>query len=301
MHAPTQKQEAPTSTSEGRAGPSAVSRGSSLISRRPRDTADEERYGAVRIEREGGGAHPRLTFEGPHDSLTGGDVEDLRDAVTALVESDARAITLRGRDGAFCSGADLSEFAGDERDAVRLRRLAATLYDAVYGLHTAPVPVVTGVNGVAAGAGFGLALAGDLVTMRGDARLEFAYPRIGLVGDAGATWLLPRLVGLGHAREIILRDEPIGADHAVGLGLATTAVPVGEFDERLSDPAAELAAGPTVALGRAKRLLIRSFERDLAEGLAAETEAMAAAARTADFKRGHAAFLDDDEPAFEGE
>lgn len=132
------------------------------------------------------------------------------------------------------------------------------------------------------------------------ARIEFAYPRIGLTGDGGTTFFLPRLVDMRTAKEILLLDEMIEPAAAVELGLATEVVASDEFDERHGELAARMADGPTVALGLTKRLMTESFDASLESQLAAETERIVAACRTADFSRGHAAFFAGEDPEFVG-
>lgn len=258
-------------------------------------------YETLRVEHDDSIAHITLDSPGRFNSLTMAMADELVTVITDLSDDESvRCLTLTGTDEAFCSGADLAALDGEASDAPRLRRLASTLHDSVIQLHQADTPIVTGINAVAAGAGVGLALGGDLVVMSEDATIEFAYPRIGLTGDGGATFLLPRLVGLRRAKEIALLDEPIGADHAVSLGLVTESVSTNEFDQRFHEMAERLADGPTAALSATKRLLTESFDRDLAQQLAEETDTIAQAARTEDYQRGHEAFFKDEEPEFVG-
>lgn len=246
--------------------------------------------------------HVRMDTDAPFNALTPTLVEELLDvAVHCNEELDVRAIALTGSEDGFCAGADLRLFEGGEADPRKLRRLAITLHEAIEELHAVGVPIVTGVNAVAAGAGFGLALHGDLVLISDEARLEFAYPRIGLAADAGTTFLLPRLVGLRKAMEIALRNEAIGPQEAVDLGLATEAVAHEDLPDRLDDLAHEVASGPTVAFGETRRLMYGSFDRGLADQLAAEQEAMSRAVRTDDFRRGLEAFFQKGAPEFRGE
>jgi len=227
--------------------------------------------------------------------------DELLEVATELGEDDdVRCIALTGSGDAYGAGADLSRLAGDERDATYLRRMTSTLHDGVLQLHQAEKPVVVGVNGVAAGAGFSLAIFGDVVLMSEDARLEYAYHRIGLTGDGGSTFFLPRIVGLRDAMAIALLDEPIDADRAVELGLATEAVAADELDDRLDEVARTLADGPTRSLGRTKRLLLSSFDRDLAGQMAAETDTIARSAHTEDYARGIAAFFEKEPAEFVG-
>lgn len=212
-----------------------------------------------------------------------------------------RAIVVGGTAGTFCTGADLRTFAGDASDERRLWAIATRLHAALEQLVRSPKPVITAVEGVAAGGGLGLALVGDLVYMADDARLEFAYPRIGLSGDGGTSYLLPRLVGLRRARELALRDEPIGAERAVDLGLATEALPTDALDAAVEETARELAEGPTRAYGRFKQLTWDGLDRPFDGQLRAEAEVISRLARTADFAAGMAAFTTGEEPTFTGE
>lgn len=232
-------------------------------------------------------------------NVTMGD-ELLKLAAFLNADDDVRCAVMTGSDGVFCAGADVESFHEEGHGSESVRRQASILHDAIIQFHQANVPLITGVNGVATGAGLGIALLGDLVLISDEARFEYGYPRIGLPGDGGATFHLPRLVGLRKAKDIALLDRPISADEAVEWGLATESVPDGEFDERLDELTRELASGPTQAYGAAKQLLTRSFDRSLEEQLAAETDAIARGADTDDHAEGVAAFVEKREPEFEG-
>lgn len=221
-------------------------------------------------------------------------------AATLGDDPDTRCIVLTHEGEFFGSGADLTQLSGDESDASHLRRLASRAHEAIVHFHRTETPIVGGVDGIAAGIGFSIALVPDLVVLSEDATLKYAYPGIGLTGDGGATFMLPRLVGLRRAKEIVLKDEPIAPEEAVDLGLATEAVPADEFDDRIEELATELAAGPTHALGTLTRLLTDSYERSLESQLAVEADALAEAARTEDYERGLEAFFGEDEPEFVG-
>lgn len=258
-------------------------------------------YQNLRIEREDGVETVTLDSTAGHNAITMDMADELHRVAIDLGEDAAvRAVVLTHEGDFFGAGADLSAFEGDERDAPFLRRLAGRLHEAVLQFHGAEVPIIGAVDGVAAGAGFSLAIMPDLVVLSADARLEYAYPRIGLTGDGGTTFFLPRLVGLRRAKEILLLDEPIGPDEAVELGLATEAVPADEFQARVDELAAEIAAGPTASLGATKRLMTESFDATLETQLAAEVDAMADAARSEDFERGYDAFFGDEDPDFVG-
>ena len=259
-------------------------------------------YETIKVTRTG--AVTRLAFDRPdaHNALDRRMAEELVDAAHDLVSDDGvRSLAVTGNGPAFNTGADLTTLAGDGTDERRLRGFAGHLHEFVGSLLRAPKPVVTGVNGVAAGGGLGPALCGDVVLVAEGARLEFAYPRIGLSGDGGSTYLLPRLVGLRRAQELALRDEPVSGREAVDVGLATERVPDDELDKRLAAETERLAAGPTRAYGATKRLLHRSFEQSLERHLGEEADAIAGLTATEDYARDHAAFGDEEDPSFVGE
>lgn len=264
----------------------------------------ESDYEHVTVERVGDVG--RIVMDRPerNNAMNRPMAREMRDAAVELVVDDGvRCIVLTGTGGVFNTGADLTTLEASPGDAAQLRQVAGRLHGAVSQLARAPKPVIAGVNGVAAGGGMGPALCADLVLMAESARFEFAYPRIGLSGDGGSTYYLPRLVGLRTAQEIALRDDPIPAEEAVELGLATEAVPDDDFEERLAEEAATLAGGPTLAYAATKGLLRQSFDRSLDEQLAAEAETIAGLTSTADYARGIEAFLgtEDDQAAFEGQ
>lgn len=258
--------------------------------------------GDFRIEKDEESAVARVTLDsGKANPLSTKTLEELFEAAVVVNEDeDVRCVVLTGSGEFYCSGFDLGKLEGGPEDGATLRTAVSTFHDAVVQLHQADKPVVTGVNGIAAGGGFGLALLGDVMVMCEEARLEYAYSRIGLTGDGGSTFFLPRLVGLRRATEIALLDRPVEAEEAVDMGIATEAVSADEFDERLDEIAQELAAGPTKAYAATKRLMARSFDRSLEEQLGAETEAMAESTHTEDYARGVEAFFGDEEPEFEG-
>lgn len=233
--------------------------------------------------------------------------EELLELATYLdSDPDVRCAVMTGSDGVFCAGADVGSFDGEDEKpdagerSAGIRQGASLFHDSIVQFHQADVPLVTGVNGIAIGAGLGIAMMGDLVLLSEDAHFEYGYPRLGLPGDGGATFHLPRLVGLRRAKDIVLLDRPISPEEAVDWGLATESVPGDEFDDRLDELAGEIAAGPTRALGSVKQLLTRSFDRSIEEQLAAETDAIANAAGTDDHVEGVSAFVENRDPEFQG-
>ncbi|WP_290813707.1 enoyl-CoA hydratase-related protein [Halovivax sp.] len=215
-------------------------------------------------------------------------------------DDGVRTIALTGSGGTFNTGADLSTLDGDERDADAIDAVAGPLHDAVRTMTRAPKPVVTGINGVVAGGGLGLALASDVAVMANDARFEYAYPSIGLSGDGGITWLLPRLVGLRRAQSFALLGEPIDAAEAVDRALVTEAVPADEFDDRFATVAADLASGPTEAFARIRRLFFEGTDRGLGRHLRHERESLTGLTTTRDYATGIGTFFEDEDPSFEG-
>jgi 2-(1,2-epoxy-1,2-dihydrophenyl)acetyl-CoA isomerase len=259
-------------------------------------------YDNLHVDRDDGVATVTLDSTAGRNALHIGLTNELIDVATRLGDDpDARCIVLTHEGNFFGSGADLSALAGDETDAPELRQLAGRLHEALVQFHQAEVPVLGGVDGIAAGGSFSMAIFPDLLLLSDESRLEYAYPRIGLTGDGGTTYSLPRLVGLRTAKEILLLDEPISPEEAVDMGLATEVVPADEFDDRLDELAHQLASGPTHALGKTKRLMAESFDRSLEAQLAAETEVIADATHTEDFSRGVDAFFGDGDPEFTGQ
>ena len=261
----------------------------------------EYEYDNLRVTHDDGVATVTLDSTAGRNALHLDMTDEMVDAAATLGEDpDTRCIVLTHDGDFYGAGADLSQFDADESDAPGLRQLAGRLHEALIQFHQAEVPVLGAVDGIAAGAGFSLAIFPDIVLLSDEARLEYAYPRIGLIGDGGSTFFLPRLVGLRAAREIALLDEPVTPERAVELGLATEVVPTADFDDRVDELAGQLASGPTHAFGTTKRLMTESFDRSLESQLAAETEAMAEATHTEDYSRGLSAFFGKDDPDFVG-
>ncbi len=243
-----------------------------------------------------------LDREDAHNSINETMSEELPDAAQKLAsDDDVRCIAFAANGPTFNTGADLTMLSGDGSDEPLIRSLANGLHEFVSQLVRAPKPVVTGVTGVAAAGGLGPSICGDIVLAGESARFEFAHPRIGLSGDGGSTYFLPRLVGLRRAQEIAFRDEPIGAAEAVEIGLVTDVVADEDLRARLAGAASRLASGPTSGYAVTKRLLTESLDTPLDTQLADEAAEIARLTNTEDFSRGHAAFGGDETPGFVGE
>ena len=241
------------------------------------------------LERDGSIA--TLRFNRP-DALNAIDVP-LANAFLAAVQSIAadpgvRAVVLCGNGKGFMAGGDLATLRADPvQGAIDI---LTPLNAALQMLTQMNAPVIAQVHGVAAGAGLSLLLMADYVLMAEGTRLNLAYINLGTSCDVGASWALPRVVGLRKALEIALLGDAFTADDALRLGLVNRVVPVAELETATTALAQRLAAGPTVAYGAMKRLMRASTDHTLAEQLAAEKEAFVHCAGTEDFRAGVEAF-----------
>ncbi|HYN93467.1 MAG TPA: enoyl-CoA hydratase-related protein [Pilimelia sp.] len=247
-----------------------------------------------------------LTLNRP-DAMNALDValkEALRDALGSLAgDRSCRAVVLAGAGGAFCVGQDLREHAATLADGAAdpLATVRAHYNPIAQRLADLPKPVVAAVRGMAAGAGASLALLADFRLGGPGTTLLMAFANVGLAGDTGASWSLPRLVGHAKAVELLTLAEPVRAAEADRLGLFTRLV---DDDEAVlpaaRELAARLAAGPTVAYGAIKRQLSIGGAGTLSDALAAEAQAQAICGATADHRSATTAFLAKRRPVFEG-
>lgn len=241
-----------------------------------------------------------LTIARPEtlNALAAQTVRELREAVEEAGRSGARCLLLTGEGRGFSSGADLASGGGLPEDAGEaLEKGFNPLVEALFAL---PIPVVAAVNGPAAGAGCSLALAADIVIAARSAYFLQAFINVGLVPDAGATWLLPRLAGRARTMEMMMLGERIPAEQARDWGLISRVVEDEFLAEEAVALATRLAQGPTVALGLVRRLAREAQNLPLTEALAAERIAQRDAGRTEDFRGAVAAFLQKRQPRFEG-
>ncbi len=220
-----------------------------------------------------------------------------RGLTDALHAPGARCIVLTGAGRAFCAGQDLTDAAA----VADIRGVLAREYEPMLrAIGDAPVPVVAAVNGVAAGAGANLALACDVVIAAESATFVQAFTRIGLIPDAGGTWLLPRLVGRARAMGAALFADPVTARQAADWGMIWEAVPDDGFDAHWRARAEALASGPTIAYRELKAAFAAAATNDLSGQLAVEAAAQAACGATEDFREGIAAFAARRPPRFTG-
>jgi 2-(1,2-epoxy-1,2-dihydrophenyl)acetyl-CoA isomerase len=256
-------------------------------------------YEHVRVE-QGPAAVTTITLARPDrlNALSAKTVDELRTAVETAGRSGARCVLLTGEGRGFSSGADLAGGGGLPDDVgAALEAHFNPLIEALFDL---PIPVVAAVNGPAAGAGCSLALCADVVVAARSAYFLQAFVNIGLIPDAGATWILPRLVGRARAMEMMMLGERIPAGQALEWGMISRVVD----DEHLASEAVALATrlaqGPTVALGLIRRLAREAQHLPLSEALAAERIAQRDAGRSEDFKAGVTAFLHKRPPRYDG-
>lgn len=226
----------------------------------------------------------------------------LREGVAAAADDPAiRCLVLTGAGKAFCAGADVKDWtAQGPQEQGREDPWISEAHALVVELADAPLPTVALLNGAAVGAGLDLALACDFRLAADTARFACAYTWMAYPPDAGGTWLLPRLVGLEWARRFVYTGEFWDAPTALERGLVSSVAPAAELTEAGMALARELAAGPTVAIAHAKRLLNASCGRTLAEQLGLERAAGEVCAQTEDHREALAAAAERREPLFRG-
>jgi len=232
------------------------------------------------------------------NALNAAMVDELRAAVESLAGGGARCLLLAGEGRGFSSGADLASGGGLPDDVGAA--LEAHFNPLVEALFALPIPVVAAVNGPCAGAGCSLALAADIVIAGRSAYFLQAFINIGLIPDAGATWLLPRLAGRARAMEMMMLGERLPAEQALEWGMIARVVNDEDLASEALSIATRLALGPTVAYGLLRRLEREAGQRTLTDALAAERVAQRDAGRTEDFKDAVVAFLQKQKPHFSG-
>lgn len=234
------------------------------------------------------------------NALNGTMKDELVDALKqAERDGTVRCLVITGSGRAFCSGQDLTEFALPETRSVA-EALRRTYNVIVTRIRSMEKPVVAAVNGAAAGAGCSLALACDLRVAAETASFVAAFVRVGLIPDSGATYTLPRIVGLGKALEMAFTGEPIDARTALHLGLVNQVVPGDQLSQAAMALATKLAQGPTRAIGLTKRAMNRGLTTDLEAALEYEARIQEIAVRTNDYQEGVRAFLEKRRPDFTG-
>lgn len=228
-------------------------------------------------------------------------IDEFSAAVEHCVQhGGVRAFLICAQGKHFSVGGDIRAFSTEADPADFIGRLASRLHDGLKLLASHPAPVVIAAQGAAAGAGLSLVASGDVVLAAEDASFAMAYAGIGLTADGGATWLLPRLIGLRATQEMAFLGRKLSAPEALSLGLVTRLVPADQLAAEAEQVARTIAAGPTHAFGSIKQLLAHGDNATLDEQLDREADAIAVAMATHDAQGAIAAFLDRARPVFNG-
>jgi len=259
-------------------------------------------FQTLRLDVAGGIARLELNRPGAANAINLEVATELRTAATQLAgDPSVRAVLLTGAGARFCGGGDVPGFAtAGDKLGTQLDAITEQLHPAVEALAGLDAPLVAAVQGSAAGAGFGLVLAADIVVAARSAKFVMAYTGIGLSPDGGSSWFLPRIVGHRRAVELALTNRVLGAEEAREWGIVTTVVDDGELTTAAEALVTKVAAGPTRAYGRAARLLAMSWDRTLHDQLADERAQLTASGATRDGQEGVRAFADKRSPSFEG-
>ena len=236
------------------------------------------------------------------NSLTFEVYRELTDTLASLrTRREVRVVVITGRGRGFCSGGDVEEIIGElfSRDMSGLLEFTRMTCELIRNIRALSKPVIASLNGTVAGAGAVIALACDLRIAADTAKIAFLFVKVGLAGaDMGAAFLLPRVVGLSKATEMLYTGDFISADDALKIGLYNRVVQSSELEAETISWAERLAAGPAVALGMTKAALNRELDMSLEMALEAEAEAQAICMLNPDFREAYQAFKEKRAPEF---
>jgi enoyl-CoA hydratase/carnithine racemase len=247
-----------------------------------------------------------VTLDRPEklNPLTFESYADLRDLLGELPHhQDVRVLVIRGEGRGFCGGGDVNEIIGElikmePRDLMRFTKMTG---DVIRAMRECPIPIITAIHGIAAGAGAVIALASDFRVVSTSGRFAFLFTKVGLSGgDMGAAYLLPRVIGLGRATELLMLGGTIDSATADRYGLASRLVGDDEIDGAVADLARTLASGPALAIAQTKSLLTRELDMPLGPSMELDAMTQALLMTTRDHAEFHAAFNERRPPRWEG-
>jgi enoyl-CoA hydratase/carnithine racemase len=237
------------------------------------------------------------------NALTFDVYRELTDTFAALRnEADVRVVVITGAGRAFCSGGDVHDIIGElfSRDMEGLLEFTRLTCDLIRNIRFLPKPVIASLNGTTAGAGACIALASDIRLASEEAKIAFLFVKVGLSGaDMGAAYLLPRVVGLGKATELLYTGDFITAQEAERVGLYNRVVTAAELPAVTSELAERLAKGPSFALAKTKEMLNRELDLNLNAALECEAQAQAICMQHPDYREAYEAFVAKRAPVFE--
>lgn len=226
--------------------------------------------------------------------------EELESAVAEIVKDrDVRTLIITGAGRGFCSGADIGDMA-QAAVPVETRYWTQMAHNVILALTNLEKPVIAKVNGVAVGIGCSLALSADIIIASENARFSLIFSRIGLIPDGGSLFHLPRLVGPAKAKELIFTAKMVDAKEAERIGLINKVVPANKLDNEVNKLSKQLAEGPTVAFGMAKKIINKGLSMDLSSVLECEAFGQTIAGTTEDAREGVIAFLEKRKAEFKG-
>lgn len=247
----------------------------------------------------------RITLNRPDrlNALTFEIYRELTDTFNALRDQNSvRVVVITGTGRAFCSGGDVHDIIGQlfKKDMTGLLEFTRMTCDLIRSIRSLPKPVIASLNGTTAGAGACIALAADIRLASEEARIAFLFVKVGLAGtDMGASYLLPRVVGLAKATEMLFTGDFVSAQEAERIGLYNRVVPLDELTAVTLEFAERLARGPAFALAKTKEMLGRELHMDLAAAFECEEQAQALCMAHPDFREAYAAFVEKRKPTFE--
>lgn len=248
-----------------------------------------------------------ITMDDP-DSLNPVSVEMAMSMIKALdhctdKKNGVRCVVLTGAGRGFCSGANLARFDAedDESQGDRGETLEFHIHPILRRMRDLPVPLITAVNGPAAGVGMSFGIMGDMILAGKSAFFLQAFRRVGLVPDGSSTWLLPRMIGLARSRELSLLGEKLSAEKALEWGLINRVYEDDQLMDEAMKLAKELAAGPSVSLGLIRKLYVESFENDFETQIQLERKSQQTSGYTEDHAEGVTAFMEKRQAQFKGQ